>query len=68
MKNKDGEVVEGDAKQVKRQRDTWTFSRDLSSSDRIGSLLPQVVRIVIQLFSEAHFISLWVQNHEKEKT
>ena len=33
VKNKDGEVVEGDAKQVKRQRDTWTFSRDLSSSD-----------------------------------
>ena len=33
VKNKDGEVVEGDAKQVKRQRATWTFSRDLSSSD-----------------------------------
>ena len=33
VKNKDGEVVEGDVKQVKRQRDTWTFSRDLSSSD-----------------------------------
>ena len=33
VKNKDGEVVEGDAKQVKRQRDTWTFSRDISSSD-----------------------------------
>ena len=33
VKNKDGEVVEGDAKQVKRQRDTWTFSRDLSSAD-----------------------------------
>ena len=33
VKNKNGEVVEGDAKQVKRQRDTWTFSRDLSSSD-----------------------------------
>ena len=33
VKNKDGEIVEGDAKQVKRQRDTWTFSRDLSSSD-----------------------------------
>ena len=33
VKNKDGEVVEGDAKQVKRQRDKWTFSRDLSSSD-----------------------------------
>ena len=33
VKNKEGEVVEGDAKQVKRQRDTWTFSRDLSSSD-----------------------------------
>ena len=33
VKNKDGEVVEGDAKQVKRQRDTWTFSRDLSSPD-----------------------------------
>jgi len=33
VKNKDGKIVEGDSKQVKRQKDTWTFSRDLSSSD-----------------------------------
>ena len=33
VKNEEGEIIEGDAKQVKRQKDTWTFSRDLSSSD-----------------------------------
>ena len=33
VKNEEGEIIEGDAKQVKRQKDTWTFSRDLSSAD-----------------------------------
>ena len=33
VKNQEGEIIEGDAKQVKRQKDTWTFSRDLSSND-----------------------------------
>jgi predicted lipid-binding transport protein (Tim44 family) len=33
VKNEEGEIIEGDAKQVKRQKDTWTFSRDLSSND-----------------------------------
>ena len=32
-KNKAGEVIEGDEKQVKRQKDTGTFSKDVSSSD-----------------------------------
>ena len=29
----DGTVIEGDSKQVKRQKDVWTFARDMSSSD-----------------------------------
>jgi predicted lipid-binding transport protein (Tim44 family) len=33
VKNEEGKIIEGDAKQVKRQKDTWTFSRDLSSTD-----------------------------------
>ena len=33
VKNEEGEIIEGDAKQVKRQKDTWTFSRDLTSTD-----------------------------------
>ncbi|MGI9358637.1 MAG: Tim44/TimA family putative adaptor protein, partial [Paracoccaceae bacterium] len=33
VKNEEGEIIEGDSKQVKRQKDTWTFSRDLSSTD-----------------------------------
>ena len=32
-KNKAGEVIEGDEKQVKRQKDIWTFSKDMSISD-----------------------------------
>ena len=32
-KNKDGDVIEGDAKEVKRQKDIWTFSKDMSLSD-----------------------------------
>jgi len=33
VKNADGETVEGDPKQVKRQKDIWTFSKDMSSED-----------------------------------
>ena len=29
----DGTVIEGDSKQVKRQKDIWTFARDISSTD-----------------------------------
>ena len=29
----DGNVIEGDSKQVKRQKDIWTFARDMSSND-----------------------------------
>ena len=29
----DGNVIEGDAKKVKRQKDIWTFSKDMGSSD-----------------------------------
>jgi predicted lipid-binding transport protein (Tim44 family) len=33
VKNASGEIVEGDTKQIKRQKDTWTFSKDIKSSD-----------------------------------
>jgi len=33
VKNSSGEIVEGDSKQIKRQKDTWTFSKDIESSD-----------------------------------
>ena len=33
VKNADGDVVEGDAKQIKRQKDTWTFSKDMGLQD-----------------------------------
>ena len=32
VKNSSGEIVEGDSKQIKRQKDTWTFSKDIKSS------------------------------------
>ena len=32
VKNSSGEIVEGDPKQIKRQKDTWTFSKDIKSS------------------------------------
>ena len=32
VKNTSGEVVEGDSKQIKRQKDIWTFSKDIKSS------------------------------------
>ena len=33
VKNSSGEIVEGDSKQIKSQKDTWTFSKDIQSSD-----------------------------------
>jgi predicted lipid-binding transport protein (Tim44 family) len=33
VKNSDGEVVEGSATEVKRQKDTWTFARIMGSDD-----------------------------------
>ena len=33
VKNAQGEVVEGDAKQIKRQKDIWTFSKDMGLQD-----------------------------------
>ncbi|SPH23529.1 hypothetical protein DEA8626_02593 [Defluviimonas aquaemixtae] len=32
-RNAAGEIVEGDAKEVRRQRDTWTFARKMGSDD-----------------------------------
>ena len=31
--NAEGEVVEGDANEIKRQRDTWTFGRTMGADD-----------------------------------
>lgn len=33
VRNAEGEIVEGDEKQVKRQRDVWTFARVMNSGD-----------------------------------
>ena len=33
VKNSDGEVIEGNATEIKRQRDVWTFSRNMGASD-----------------------------------
>ncbi|WJY22461.1 Tim44/TimA family putative adaptor protein [Fontisubflavum oceani] len=33
VRNASGEVVEGDPTEIKRQRDIWTFSRQMGSSD-----------------------------------
>ena len=33
VKNSSGEIVEGDPKQIKRQKETWTFSKDIKSSN-----------------------------------
>ncbi|MFN3722454.1 MAG: Tim44/TimA family putative adaptor protein [Paracoccaceae bacterium] len=33
VRNKAGEVVEGSAKEIKRQRDVWTFARVMGASD-----------------------------------
>ncbi|MGR3514715.1 MAG: Tim44/TimA family putative adaptor protein [Paracoccaceae bacterium] len=33
VKNADGEIVEGDASTIKRQKDVWTFARKMGSSN-----------------------------------
>lgn len=33
VKNADGEIVEGNPNEIKRQKDVWTFSRDLGADD-----------------------------------
>ncbi|MDF0595856.1 Tim44/TimA family putative adaptor protein [Psychromarinibacter halotolerans] len=33
VRNKAGEIIEGDPNQIKRQRDTWTFARVMGSND-----------------------------------
>lgn len=33
VKNSDGEIVEGSATAIKRQKDTWTFARTMGSDD-----------------------------------
>ncbi|MDK3071788.1 Tim44/TimA family putative adaptor protein [Sedimentitalea sp. JM2-8] len=33
VRNKEGEVIEGSATTVKRQKDTWTFARTMGSND-----------------------------------
>lgn len=33
VRNKAGEVVEGDPKSIKRQRDVWTFARKMGADD-----------------------------------
>jgi predicted lipid-binding transport protein (Tim44 family) len=33
VRNKAGEVVEGDTKSIKRQRDVWTFARRMGVDD-----------------------------------
>jgi len=33
VRNSDGEIIEGDAKTVKRQKDTWVFARTMGSND-----------------------------------
>jgi len=35
VKNSDGEILEGDEKQSKRQKDVWTFSKDIKSQDQV---------------------------------
>lgn len=33
VKNADGDVIEGDDKHIKRQKDVWTFARSMASGD-----------------------------------
>ncbi len=33
VRNSDGEIIEGDASEIKRQRDVWTFARTMGSDD-----------------------------------
>ena len=39
VRNKAGEIVEGNAKSVKRQRDVWTFARKMGADDPNLSLI-----------------------------
>jgi predicted lipid-binding transport protein (Tim44 family) len=39
VKNSDGEILEGDEKQSKRQKDVWTFSKDIKSQDPVWFLV-----------------------------
>ena len=33
VRNSDGEIIEGDASEIKRQRDVWTFARKMGADD-----------------------------------
>ena len=33
VRNAEGEVIEGDPKAVKRQKDTWVFARNMGTDD-----------------------------------
>jgi predicted lipid-binding transport protein (Tim44 family) len=33
VRNAEGEVIEGDPSEIKRQRDVWTFARKMGSDD-----------------------------------
>lgn len=33
VRNSDGEIIEGDSSEIKRQRDVWTFARTMGSDD-----------------------------------
>jgi predicted lipid-binding transport protein (Tim44 family) len=33
VRNREGEIVEGDAKAIKRQKDTWVFARSMGGDD-----------------------------------
>jgi predicted lipid-binding transport protein (Tim44 family) len=33
VKNADGQIIEGDPNEIKRQRDVWTFARNMGADD-----------------------------------
>ncbi len=33
VRDKSGSIIEGDGKQIKRQKDVWTFARSMASGD-----------------------------------
>ena len=33
VRDKDGEIIEGNPKEIKRQKDVWTFARKMGSDD-----------------------------------
>jgi len=43
VRNTDGEIVEGDPSEIKRQRDVWTFSRVIGSDDPNWQLVATAV-------------------------